>query len=197
MNKTSHWLHKVLRDGIHDPYGTRDKLIEMNGGYVWDCLSDTRSWITSADVRKALHLDKDTPGASRFSYRRSGPASITLYPSLVKTGLRFMIFNGDADACVPYNGNAMWIRMLEEQGILTETKPWSPWYMNQNNTCSHTGSRESAPECKVGGGVTMFQPKGATTSFSWVTVRLSGHMVPQFRPEAAFRIYSRFLAGEF
>ena len=53
-------------------------------------------------MRAALHL-KSSSG-SRFGYDTSGPASITLWPFLAKH-LRVVIYNGDADACVPYVGN--------------------------------------------------------------------------------------------
>ena len=62
----------------------------------------TSAWITQPAVREALHL-KSSSG-SRFGYDTSGPASITLWPFLAKH-LRVVIYNGDADACVPYVGN--------------------------------------------------------------------------------------------
>eukprot|EP01043_Picozoa_sp_COSAG02_P041215 COSAG02_NODE_3399_length_6811_cov_16.128278_2_plen_66_part_00 len=50
---------------------------------------------------KALHISD--PGRSVFHYHSSGPASITLHPQLAKK-LRVLIYNGDADACVPCEG---------------------------------------------------------------------------------------------
>ena len=34
-----------------------------------------------------------------------GPASVTLYPDLIHKLDRVLIYNGDADTCVPYVGN--------------------------------------------------------------------------------------------
>merc|ERR1712187_192927 len=87
----------------------------------------TLAWMKRPEVRKALHLDQHKAGASSFRYSSSGPASITLYPELVKK-LRIMIYNGDADACVPYIGNEEWIAGLESQGVLKESQGWTPWF---------------------------------------------------------------------
>ena len=70
--------------------------VTKTGGYAWSCggMSATAAWIGRADVRAALHL-KDASG-SRFSYKTSGPASITLWPFLARH-IRVLIYNGDAD----------------------------------------------------------------------------------------------------
>ena len=71
------------------------------GGYPWACGGNAavKAWLTSAPAMKALHIEQ--PGRSNFSYYSSGPASITLHPELSKK-VRMLIYNGDADACVPY-----------------------------------------------------------------------------------------------
>merc|ERR1712146_849678 len=96
--------------------------------------------------------DSYEPGSSRFHYRSSGPASVTLYPELVKK-LRIFIYNGDADACVPYIGNEEWIGNLEKDGVFTESKAWTPWY---------TSSSSSAPA----GYVTEYKVNGSEKDFS-------------------------------
>merc|ERR1712151_175866 len=169
-----------LRRGIHDPHATSEALIRMNGGYEWNCGGDTGDWILRDDVRKALHLETSTAGASSLDYTLSGPASITLYPELVKK-IRVLIYNGQADACVPYIGNEDWIAQLESQGILTETSPWSPWFTSNKATAA--------------GYSTQYSVTGASTDFKFQTVRLAGHMVPQFAPEAGFVLFSNFIAG--
>ena len=62
-------------------------------------MSATSKWITSAETRTALHLKQ--PGRSRFGYSTSGPASITLWPSLA-TRLRVLIYNGAAAPLPPH-----------------------------------------------------------------------------------------------
>jgi hypothetical protein len=75
---------------------------DINGGYPWDCSSDSAldGYFTRADVQKALHLKG--PG-SGFKYKQSGPASQLLWPHLVQH-MRVLIYNGDADLCVPCRG---------------------------------------------------------------------------------------------
>ena len=84
----------------HGGVSNGSSAVGFSGGYQWSCggMGATSSWITRKDVIKALHL---TAGSgSRFGYHSSGPASITLWPFLA-TKLRVLIYNGDADSCVP------------------------------------------------------------------------------------------------
>lgn len=180
VGRDAGWLLGVLRSGLHNVSATRQALRELNGGYDWDCGGDIAGWMAQPAVAKALHLDGATPGASRFSYNCSGPASITLWPRLSQQ-LRVLIYNGDADACVPYNGNEEWVGMLEQRGILQQTAPWTPWYFG--------------PSGVPRGYVTGYTAPGSGLDFSFATVRLAGHMAPRFQPEASFALISRFLAG--
>jgi len=172
------WLLNELRENIHRPNHIHSKLTKMNGGFQWDCLGHVGSWIQRPDVKNALHLDGIQARASQLSYSRSGPASITLYPELVKK-IHVMIYNGDADPCVPYIGNEEWIGQLESQGVLQEKDAWSPWFT----------SNKRAPA----GYVTKYSVPGSNQPFEFATVRLAGHMVPQFFPEAALTLFSNFL----
>jgi len=170
------WLTSMLRKGMHDN-STRQTLTAMNGGFEWDCAGDVGAFLEDPAVRKALHLENASISASSFDYNTSGPASITLWPELVQK-LRVLIYNGDADSCVPYNGNEQWISTLEDQGKLKETKEWAPWFT----------SNRAAPA----GYVTRYQAPGATVDFSFQTIRLAGHMVPTFQPEAALVMLKDF-----
>jgi len=177
--KTTGWLRRFLRNNMHRPEAVQEAL-ELGGGYQWACGGDDAisSLFEREDVQSALHLGK--PPSVRFSYDLSGPASQTLYPFLVKK-IRVLIYNGDADSCVPYIGNEEWTTDLAKKGVVTEKEAWRPWY-----------ATESVPA----GYVTSYNVVNATTDFSFVTIRLAGHMVPTYRPKASFAFFSRFLAGE-
>lgn len=179
IGRDARWLRDVLLSGIHNASATRGALRELNGGYDWDCGGDLDAWVTKSEVRKALHLISP-PGASGFSYNASGPASITLWPELAQK-LRVLIFNGDADSCVPYNGNEEWVGMLEERGQLEQTSPWTPWYTSSGTPPS--------------GYVTKYRAPGASVDFSFATIRLAGHMAPRFQPQASFTLISGFIKG--
>jgi hypothetical protein len=140
--KTTRWLLNALRRKMGSAINSTDvdddltnaaandalleSAVTKSGGYAWSCggMDAASAWFQTAAVQKAMHLN--APDQSDFHYARSGPASITLYPELIKK-LRILIYNGDADSCVPYKGNEEWITDLETQGLLKEDTPWRPW----------------------------------------------------------------------
>jgi len=148
------------------------------GGYDWTCgqFDALPLYFKRADVRKALHLPNDRLTGSKFEYKSSGPASVTLYPNLIKS-IRVLIYNGDADTCVPYIGNEEWTTSMAAQGIVTEMKPWHPWYIS-NTSSSPAG-----------------YATGYSDDFQFLTVRLAGHQVPKNMPAAALTIITGFLDG--
>ena len=46
------------------------------------------------------------------------------------------------------------------------------------------------------GYATTYNVTGAPHDFSFVTIRLAGHMVPTFQPAAAFSFFSRYMAKQ-
>jgi len=179
--KSMRWLKQFLRDNMSNGTKAHKHLLELGGGYDWSCggMSAMHDFFARTDVQKALHLDSPQP--SEFDYRSTGPASITLYPKLVQK-IRVLIYNGDSDACVPYKGNEEWTESLETSGVVKTNKKWHPWFSNEV---------KSAPS----GYATTYTVPGASTDFSFITIRLAGHMVPTFQPEPAFTFFERFLKG--
>jgi hypothetical protein len=67
---------------------------------------------------------------------------------------------------------------------VTEKKSWHPWFVN---------GQTSAPA----GYATTYTVNNASVadaSFSFITIRLAGHMVPNFQPAAAETFFTNFLA---
>jgi len=64
---------------------------------------------------------------------------------------------------------------------LKETHAWAPWF----------DSTKASPA----GYITRYQKPDATTDVSFATIRLAGHMTPQFRPEASYVMISNFFAA--
>jgi len=203
--KSFYWLHKALRTQLatngmvsplhehllaHPPAETVEhgrlplaSYPGADGGFSYGCGGEqaVKAWLKQPDVRTALHLKDHGSG---FGYSSSGPASITLWPFLASK-IRVLIYNGDADACVPYKGNEEWIDGLETKGVLAEKEAWRPWF--------ETKGSGRAPA----GYVTSYSvPAAPSLDFSFVTIRVAGHMVPTFQPAAALAFFQRFLDAE-
>ena len=180
--KSMSWLRRYLRENMNTP-NIHELTKQMGGGYDWACggMKQTKEFFSRKEVQEALHLGK--PEQSRFNYRQSGPASVTLYPTLVKK-LRVLIYNGDSDSCVPYIGNEEWTTDLAAKGVLSEKKAWHPWF--------------TTPGAPVPAGyATNYNVTGAPTKdFTFITIRLAGHMVPNFQPAAAYSFFDRYLSGK-
>ena len=65
------------------------------------------------------YLDQIEPP---FNYTSDVTSLVPTYRRLIPA-YRVLIYNGDIDPCVPYNGNEEWTRGLG----LNETEPWTPW----------------------------------------------------------------------
>ena len=138
------------------------------------------------------------PPMSQINHERSNRTLVSpssLAPTLIKSGIRVLIYNGDADSCVPYIGNEEWTLGMVAQGVVSEAQAWHPWY---------AGSEDSVPAGYAtnyalvggGGGSDAIHSTSAEASFSFVTMRLAGHEVPHYRPRAAYNLFERFLNGK-
>lgn len=137
------------------------------------------TWMNSEEVRKGIHMPPATfygkPWPNRgMQYNTYTHASIDLWPSLIER-FRTVIYNGDVDACVPYNGNEDWTAGLG----LAEATPWKPWVVG------------NVPA----GYVTTYKTTGPA-DLTFVTVKDAGHLVPGYQPERAYAMLQRFLAGK-
>lgn len=74
-----------------------------------------------------------------------------------------LVFNGEADLCVPYTDNEWWTRSMN----YTVKDPWAAW------------SVDGATGSYVGGYRIIYSTGAANSSFVFATVRGAGHMVPQ------------------
>ena len=103
---------------------------------------------------------------------------------ITKSQLRILIYNGDSDSCVPYKGNEEWIDGIESQGIVSQKDAWRPWYSSL------------WPDMPAGY-VTTYNVEGAPDKdFTFLTIRLAGHMVPTFQPGPSLDFITRFFKRE-
>jgi len=177
--KSLAWLGRFLRR--HSLNATAmEHLRGISGGYDWTCgqFAAIPAYFEREEVRSALHMPKTGTG-SHFDYSTSGPASVTLYPDLIRKLDRVLIYNGDADTCVPYVGNEEWTSSMVTKKVVTEIQPWHPWYV------------PSSPGHIPAGYATTY-----SNNFTFVTIRLAGHQVPKNMPVAALQMITNFLTGQ-
>ena len=108
-----------------------------------------------------------------FNYTLTEPDLMPFYRRAIKQGLRVLQYNGDADPGINVFVSENWTSALG----FDELQPWRPWTTD--------GKR------RMGGYVTRY-----VGGFDFLTIRGSGHMVPQFKPAAALEFITRWLRGE-
>jgi len=100
----------------------------------------------------------------------------TELPTMLKAGVRVMIYAGDKDIICNELGNRQWVDALEWKG----STQWS----TAKNLTWHVDTGEEA------GTVTEVGP------LSFVSVKGAGHMVPMDQPKAALHMLTKFLNNE-
>jgi len=106
-----------------------------------------------------------------INYIKNINSVIPIYLNLIEGGYRILVYSGDVDGAVPYPGTVAWTSSL---GLVALTL-WEQWSINKTD-----GEQ-------VAGYFTEYD------GLLYVTVKGSGHMVPQFKPEAAFYMFQKFI----
>jgi carboxypeptidase C (cathepsin A) len=144
------------------------------------CLDTTQinKYFNREEVKRALHVKMDKTWELCSSdvskrYSRQDKGSIWAYPTILNSGVRVLIYSGDTDVSVPFNGNQAWIKNLN----LEVVKKWTQWraYGDKNNVSGY-----------------YIKYKGLT----FCTVKGTGHMVPEWKSKEAYYMFSKFLNDE-
>ena len=153
---------------------------EEEEGQSVPCFDDTNveNYFSRPDVQSALHVVNLTRWRvcsddifSNYSILDEG--SIWTFKTLMKQGLRILIYSGDSDAVVPYNGNQLWIRDLKLETI----EPWRSWRVDND------------PD-NIAGYVVKYN------GLTFCTIKGTGHMAPMWKPKESFYMFSKFLKEE-
>ena len=163
---------------------TNEELLNLNEdeeeGQSVPCFDDTNveNYFSRPDVQSALHVVNLTRWRvcsddifSNYSILDEG--SIWTFKTLMKEGLRILIYSGDSDAVVPYNGNQLWIRDLK----LATIEPWRSWRV------------DNEPD-NIAGYVVKYN------GLTFCTIKGTGHMAPMWKPKESFYMFSKFLKEE-
>lgn len=127
-------------------------------------------------VRAAIHVQNMSSGGqwsicgAQINYQSNIDSLLPVYPTLISK-YRVLIYNGDVDACVAWNGNEQWTSSL---GYPVKAG-WHSWSVNS----------------QVAGYATVYDAKNS--SFSFVTVKGAGHMVPEYMPVQGLEMFNRFI----
>lgn len=181
------------------------------------------TYLNRADVRKALHTEQlPTWGlfANRLEYHnqyrachdpdakpapQKGTSVLPIYRELVDMGYSVMLYSGDEDPSVQWQGSLSCMRgvgLPEADG-----RGWRPWFYDEGAVSIEllkVKSREWGPQLSavvgrdglvLGGYVVEFQEKGSAGVLTFATVRGVGHMVPQFKPQASLHLFNRVMAA--
>ncbi|KAF0717234.1 Aste57867_2420 [Aphanomyces stellatus] len=137
----------------------------------------TEKYLNLPEVREAIHVHPTAPAWSNCnddvsrSYHRS-TSSLHLYPDILATELKTLIFSGDADSVVNFIGTERW---LGAQGLrLRVVEKWAAWFGPDKQLAGYTQKYD---------GVTFMTVKGA------------GHLVPSTRPLHGLYLFECFLYG--
>ena len=134
-------------------------------------------YLNLPEVKSALHVNQNInfelcseEVSNRYKILEQG--SIWTYPELLGK-IRILIFSGDTDLAVPYNGNQAWIKNLG----LEIKKPWEQWraYDDEENVSGY---------------------RVVYDGLIFATVKGTGHMVPQWKPKEALYLFEKFLKNE-
>ncbi|CAL9086218.1 unnamed protein product [Musa acuminata var. zebrina] len=142
------------------------------------CMDDevATSWLNNEAVRSAIHAQPVSVVGpwelctDNIYFQHDAGSMIKYHKNLTYGGYRALIFSGDHDMCVPYTGSQAWTRSLGYQ-VLDE---WRPWYFDK----------------QVAG-----YTQGYEHNLTFLTIKGSGHTVPEYKPREALAFYTRWLAG--
>jgi cathepsin A (carboxypeptidase C) len=171
-------------------------------------------WLNDPAVRKALHVEsspaKAWPGPpSGWEYKSSydacndapegTPSMVNFYQYIAPKLKRTIVFNGDVDPCVSYEGTRA---AIEKVGFpVVPGGTYRPWFYDKKAATTNTLLEKPSlfgPNLELHDAGAQFggQIVNYEHNLSFATVHGSGHMVPQFRPQAAERLLNRLLSGE-
>jgi hypothetical protein len=89
------------------------------------------AWLNVPAVQAAMHVsiahrpDGKWSPSTGLNFTHTQPTLLHMYPRLIEK-LRILLFSGDVDECVPYNGAEQWTRGFG----YAEAEHWHPWLLD-------------------------------------------------------------------
>ena len=140
-------------------------------------------WLNRSDVRAALNVQPNNRFNSAdngigMNYTVSEPTVLPIYEhARANTKLRVLVYNGDTDPGI--NSMTTQTKYFDYFDSLNvdESEAWRPWTLDGKQ--------------RMGGYVVTYPG-----DFSYLTIRGSGHMVPEYKPAASLAFIEAFVKGE-
>jgi len=176
--------YSLYDDCIYDEGFRRRKLGGLND---YACPGDAMTrWLNLPEVRESLHIQPSNRFNSAdngvgMNYTSSEPNVLPIYERARQLeGLRVLVYNGDTDPAI----NSMitqdkYTAFFDSIGV-KETEAWRPWTLDGRQ--------------RMGGYVTTWA--GPSHGFQFLTIRGSGHMVPEYKPAATLAFLTAFVRGD-
>ncbi|KAB1222172.1 Serine carboxypeptidase-like 45 [Morella rubra] len=144
----------------------------------------TDKYLNRKDVQQALHAR--LVGVARWNLcgnitqlydaREREKPTITVVGSLVKSGIRALVYSGDQDSVIPFTGTRTLVNVLAKVLGLKTTVPYRPWFEGK----------------QVGGWTQVY----GNLQLSFVTIRGASHIAPASQPVRSLTLFKAFLAGK-
>lgn len=181
---------------------------------LWDVLGfpgslmyepdDTGVYFNRTDVKEAIHAPINVTWEECASDNvflngtdLSAPSIFRAVPNVIEHTNNVIIGNGILDMIIIANGTLLSIQNMTWNGELGfQSKPTEAFYVPYHNLSTYDTLSLSADEIALGtiAGAGVMGAAHSERGLTYVTVALSGHMVPQYAPSAAFR-QLEFLLG--
>ncbi|XP_043721747.1 serine carboxypeptidase-like 45 [Telopea speciosissima] len=147
------------------------------------CVDDeTHNYLNQNDVQKALHAHlvgitrwNSCSDVVHYQMLNLEIPTIHILGSLVRSGIRVMVYSGDQDSVIPLTGSRTLVHRLADELGLNTTVTYRAWFSQK----------------QVGGWTQVY---GDILSFA--TIRGASHKAPFSQPERSFVLFNAFLEGK-
>ena len=137
-------------------------------------VSALENYLNNNTVKDNLHVKKKEFNVCNMTvsniYNQSEEGSFDSIKYLIDNNIRILIYSGDTDLVVPFNGNQLWIKKLN----LTLKDKWKSWKMDDENDY-------------IAGYKVIYD------KLTFITIRGVGHLVTKWKPKEAFYIFRQFI----
>ena len=137
-------------------------------------VSYIEDYLLIPEVQKALHVKKNEFELCNMTiyknYNMSDEGGYEAIKTLIENKIKILVYSGDTDLVVPFTGNLLWIKSLN----LEIKEKWKSWKLDDESDY-------------VAGYKVVYN------GLTFVTVRGTGHMVPQWKPKEALQIFKEFI----